>query len=180
MHNLLKSILGFGALAAIHAAPITFTDIVNPSQDVRIYDGGAIYSFTHNINDNGFVSATDDIDSAGIDIRLRDDENDYWFLGGATETVRVRLDNVTQGNAFEVNSGIYSFNVMTQFLQTDGLLVVTLQARSGDFYFQDSRLDVYANRPDAPVAAVPEPTSVAMMGAGLLGLGMMFRRKKSA
>ena len=137
MHNMLKSILGFGALAAVSAAPITFTDIVNPDHDVRIVDGGAIYSFTHNINNEGFVSSTDDIDSAEIDIRLRDDEHDIWFLGGATETVRVRLDNVTQGNAFEVNSGIYSFNVKTQFLQTDGSLVVTLEARSGDFYFQE-------------------------------------------
>lgn len=176
MHNMIKSILGFGALAAVHATPVTFSDVWNPADDVKITDGGAIYTFTHNINDNGFNSATDLITSADIDISLRDDEGDIWWLGGSEETVRIRLDNVTQGNAFEVNTAVYSFNVMTQFLQTDGSLVVTLEARSGDFYFKDSRLDVKADR-TAPVAAVPEPGSMALMGLGMLGLGFAARRK---
>lgn len=181
MHNMIKSILGFGALAAVHATPISFIDIVDPSSDVKLTDGGQneTYTYTHNIVDNGFDSATDLITSADIDIHLVDDENDIWWLGGATETVRIRLDNVTQGNAFQVNSGIYSFNVMTQFLQTDGSLVVTLEARSGDFYFRDSRLEVSADR-TAPVAAVPEPGSMALMGLGMLGLGFAARRKIKA
>lgn len=180
MHNMIKSILGFGALAAVHATPITFTDIVNPSNDVKLTDGGQVetYTYTHNIVDNGFNSATDLITSAEIDISLGDDESDNWFFG-AEETVRIRLDNVTQGNAFEVNTGVYSFNVMTQFLQTDGSLVVFLEARSGDFYFKDSRLDVYANRTETP-AAVPEPGSMALMGLGMLGLGFAARRKIKA
>ncbi len=180
MHNIIKSILGFGALAAVHATPITFTDIVNPSNDVKITDGGQVetYTYIHNIIDNGFNSATDLISSADIDISLGDDESDSWFFG-ATETVRIRLDNVTQGSAFEVNTGIYTFNVMTQFLQTDGTLTVSLEAVSGDFNFRESRLDVYANR-TAPVAAVPEPGSMALMGLGMLGLGFAARRKIKA
>jgi hypothetical protein len=180
MHNILKSILGFGALAAVHAIPVTFTDIVNPV-DVKLTDGGQVetYSFTHNIIDNGFNSATDQIISAEIDLSFGDDENDFWLIG-ATETVRIRLDNVTQGNPFEVNTGIYSFNVKTQFLQTDGSLTVFLEARSGDFYFKDSRLDVYANRTAPAPAAVPEPGSMALMGLGMLGLGMAARRKMKA
>jgi PEP-CTERM motif-containing protein len=181
MHNMIKSILGFGALAAVYATPVTFTDIVNPSNDVKITDGGQVetYTYTHNIVDNGFNSATDLITSADIDISLGDDDGDIWWLGGATETVRIRLDNVTQGNAFEVNTGIYTFNVMTQFLQTDGTLTVSLEAVSGDFNFRESRLDVYANR-TAPVAAVPEPGSMALMGLGMLGLGFAARRKIKA
>src|SRR5688500_559140 len=143
MQNMIKSILGFGALAAVYATPVTFTDVWNPAEDVRIVDGGAIYTFTRNINHNGFNKPTDPITPPDIDISLRDDESDHWLFG-ATETVRIRLDNVTQGNAFEVNTAVYSFNVMTQFLETDGSLVVTLEARSGDFYFKESRLDVNA------------------------------------
>jgi hypothetical protein len=176
MQNLLKSILGFGALAAVHATPITFTDIVNPANDVTV-GSGSTYTFTHNIVDNGFNSATDLITSADIGISLKDNDVDilFWNL----ENVRIKLDNVTIANSFEVDTDIYHFNVSTTYLQTDGSLTVTLQSLDGDFIFKDSQLDVYANRTAAP-AAVPEPGSMALMGLGMLGLGFAARRKIKA
>jgi hypothetical protein len=71
----------------------------------------------------------------------------------------------------EVDAGPYSFIVQSAFLQTDGKLKVSLRAKSGDFWFRKSELTVNAE-------AIPEPTTFAMLGLGLLGLGLVSRRKK--
>jgi uncharacterized protein with beta-barrel porin domain len=169
MQNILKMVLGLGALAAVHAVPVTFTDVVGGSEN--ILSQGQTYSFTHNINDNGFNSGTDAITSADIYISLFDD------LDNAAEKVKIKFDNLTIENNMEVDYAAYHFLVASSMLQSDGLLNVSLNVVAGDFYFFGSRLEVDANR-TAP-AAVPEPTTFAMLGMGLLGLGLVARRKRA-
>jgi hypothetical protein len=187
MHNFLKSILALGAVAAVHATPITFTDIVNPSEDVVVSKSrsNSVYTFIHDINDNGFNSLTDAVTAADIYLRLADDELDFFGIG--TEYVNIKLDNIMADSHMEVNTGTYHFMVDAAKLQDDGKLVVKLEATSGDFLFQDSRLEVKANRTGAIQPprqetipeAVPEPTTMALMLAGLIGMVAVVRRKKS-
>jgi hypothetical protein len=170
MHNILKSILALGSVAMVHATPVTFTDIVNPN-DVHMSFLNSSHTFTHSILDNGFVSGTDAIQSATLVLSLEDD----FDLFGGNETVRITLDNVVVNNSLEVGNANYSFLVNSSMLQADGQLTVTLSLLSGDFYFNQSRLDVSANRTEA----VPEPGTMALMGLGLAGIGFAARRRKA-
>lgn len=168
MHNLLKSILALGSVAAVHAVPVTFTDIVNPQNDVYLSNNGtSTYTYTHNILDNGFVPANDMITDADIYISLWDD------LDIQSENVRISLDNLIVAQSMEVDWESYHFNVNTSALQSDGSLTVTLNVLSGDFLFKDSRLEVAANHTEA----VPEPGTMALMGLGLAGVGFAARRR---
>lgn len=167
MHNIFKSILALGALAAVHATPVSFTDILNPSDVYLSNSGKSVYTFTHDILDNGFNSSTDLISSADIYIGWSDD------FDTQSENVRISLDNLVVAHSLDVDYGTYHFNVNSASLQADGKLQVSLEVLSGDFYFQNSRLDVTANRTEA----VPEPTSMAMMLAGLVGMVFVVRRK---
>lgn len=165
MQNFIKLVLGLGAVAAVHAVPVTYTDVVGGSN--TLLTQGSTYSFTHNINDNGFNSATDAITSADIWITLLDD------LDFAQEKVKLSFDNLTVANNLEVDYSAYHFTVASSMLQADGLLNVSLNVFDGDFFFGGSFLNVEADH----TAAVPEPTTWALMGMGLLGIGFAARRK---
>ena len=166
MQNILKMVLGLGALAAVHAVPVTFTDVVGGSN--TLLTEGTTYNFTHNINDNGFSSAADAITSADIWITLLDD------LDLAQEKVKLTFDNLSIANNLEVDYSAYHFTVASSMLQADGLLNVSLNVFDGDFFFGGSTLQVAANHSNA--APVPEPTTWALMGMGLLGIGFASRR----
>jgi len=159
------AILGLGSIVAVHAAPITFTDIYNPTDVYLSNSGTNTYTFTHNILNEGFVPSLYNILNADIYITMADDGD------RASENVRISLDNLVVAHAMDVDSGAYHFTVNSTLLQDDGLLVVNLNVLSGDFYFQKSELDVTAE-------AVPEPGTLALTGMGLLGLGFAFRRKR--
>jgi hypothetical protein len=168
MLNFLKIVLSLGGLFAVHAVPIHFIDAVEGSKTILIQ--GQTYNFTHNINDNGFNSSTDAITSADIYIILFDDADK------ATEKVKITFDNLTIEDKMKVNYMAYHFAAASSLLQSDGLLNVSLKVVAGDFYCLGSWLEVEADR--STPAAVPEPTSWAMMGLGLIALGVFARRRR--
>jgi hypothetical protein len=170
MRNILKSLLFLGSATLVHATPVTFTDIVNPTDQILSINGTRFFSYTHNIMDNGFLPGSDAITDADIYITLSDDFD--IFQG---ESVRISLDNTEVAHSMNVGYDTYSFNVVSSLLQTDGSLSVTLEVLSGDFWFQQSRLEVAANH----TQAVPEPGTMALMGLGLAGIGFAARRRKA-
>lgn len=173
MRNLLSTLLALGTVAAVHATPVTFTDVVNPNNIYLSNSGYDLYTYTHDILDNGFTPGMDHITAADLFISLADDGDI------SSENVRIKLDNIVADQSMEVDYGTYHFNVNSTYLQADGKLQVTLDVLSGDFYFLDSKLQVSADRSAPSAQAVPEPGSLALLGAGLFGMAFIVRRKRA-
>ncbi|HLP40167.1 MAG TPA: PEP-CTERM sorting domain-containing protein [Fibrobacteria bacterium] len=176
IRNFFATLLAAGTLASVHAIPVvgdivSFSDTVRPSSAVYLTtnasQGATSHTYSHSILDEGYEPGKYEILRAAIYIDVYDDgPND------GSERVKVVLDNINYVSNQEVDYRVLPFIINTKYIQQEGLLTVKLVARNGDFLFRASRLDV-----DAVV--VPEPGTMALFGAGLLGLGFLARRRRA-
>lgn len=126
------------------------------------------FSYTHDLNDNGFTLGSAVSGTLSIDIRDDHDGSYEWF-----ELTLITVDDFdfdTDGFTFMAND----FNTSLQLkalasLNADGKLDVTVTSLLGDFYVGNSVLSV--------ITEVAEPGTIALIGAGLLGLFAARRRK---
>lgn len=164
------------SVGSAHAVPYTWTDAVAGSAHVI----SGTYSYTHDITDgvNGYRAGIDSVSSATLSLWLYDDAfmGDIPLFGDGEEVVGFRFDNGSWISRV-VDSVFHSldqFDFTVTNSVSDGLLNVTLRALSGDFVFAGSTLTVRGDR----ATAVPEPAAVTMLGLGLLGMGLVARRRR--
>lgn len=147
----------------------TITDVVD-LKDAYVGQFQAI-SWTHNLNDNGFElgSAVSGI----LSIDLKDDSgSDGAELGYVTVERAWNFDDLLFNDdgfaSIVLDFGTQLSASSLLHLNQNGLLDVTLNSIYGDFKAVDSTLTVRT-------AQVPEPSSLALLAAGIFGIVMMRR-----
>jgi len=168
---LVISMLVFGGSAMACEYPgcegYTWSITYNPDDFLMTAPASITYTFDLTTLSNAYVVGVDHITSAYLTLWVYDDAD------RAKESFTITLDG-TQGGTFNWNKDSKEYNVTT--LLQDGTLVVTLTATSGDFYFDKMELD--ATGADCSSSAVPEPSTMLLLGFGLIGTAVARKKFK--
>lgn len=146
-------------------------DVYNPG-DILLDSSRTSYTFTHDITDNGFDVGTENVTGFLLTLNLYDDSYDPWYSPLEGASLDITGDGAGSYNYYFI---LQEFNVAVfgdATLNETGMLTVRLQREYGDFYFGRSTLTAYGND-----VAVPEPTTMLLLGLGLVGLAASRRRK---
>lgn len=174
----LVAALTFGPTRAL-ADPVPFLDVISPN--VLLSSSLTSYTIQHDIRDSfspTFNPSSDSIQFATLTLLLVDDS-----LFDGLESVSFNLDGASFGSSTFNWISLPSFSVgIAALLQSDGLLDVTVTRTAGDFYFATSVLHGWAERQagtiDSAIASVPEPSTLTLLGSGLIGLAGLAKRSR--
>lgn len=160
----LKRIMGPALLALLFAPVGANAGLIVDTVEQNVFVGwGGSHSYTHDINDDGFSLGS--ALSATLEVEIADDSSFDFpeFIAFIVEGFDFDTGGLTFGTTF---LGDLEINALG-FLNADGFLDVTITSIFGDFYVGKSTLTVQ----------VPEPATLALLGFGLVGIGMARRRK---
>ncbi|WP_028672098.1 PEP-CTERM sorting domain-containing protein [Saccharospirillum impatiens] len=152
------------SIAVAHAGLITDT-----VENDRYLSTWQSYSFSHDINDDGFTPGS--AVSGSLSIDFRDDRDQWWEHIEWALVVVDDLDLDTDGLSYITSDFHKALGLEALVsLNANGMLDVTVTSLLGDFYLGNSVLSV--------ITEVPEPGTIALVGAGLFGLYVTRRRKE--
>jgi len=164
------SLVAFGPLSA-NAIPLS-----NLQFPLTPMSAGATHTVTHDLRPliPEVYRAVDGYLALGFADDSSDDPSEW-------ATVNLAFDSF----GYEVDGSIWSFNWellglsanARADLNADGLLSVTVNATSGDFYWMTSWLNVLAEPITVGPVKVPEPGTFALFAAGLLAIAFLSRRR---
>jgi len=160
------AILGGSLGSAANAGPVTWTDFHDFTPDRLVsFFNPVIYS--HDITDDGFSSGFDQVDSYALTFNLYDDRDN------ASEIALFSQPGDLFSNTFFNLTGTESAGwtlAGAWQLESSGHLTVAISSLLGDFYLGSSTLTVKGH-------SVPEPGTLALFGAALLGFGLIRRKR---
>ena len=205
MYKLLLTLFGFFFFQQSFGGiiPVTIEDLVDPNPDVRLTQSTP-FSYSHDINDDGFQSASDSITSMLLTVDLVDD-GDYDYTTYSSRRVTTWCGRHSRFGSYHCH---YSYRTYTNYGQPEyGHLDIEDESYSlgeidyGSYIFDitslmndladDGILDITAHvtSGDATFRSslltvevdrtvdVPEPGIISLFGAGLIGLGFSRRRR---
>jgi len=165
------AIIGGSMGGVADAGPVTWTDFhdFTPDRLVTIFSPVV---YTHDITDGvgGFNAGSDQVDSYWLTFDLYDDRD-----RGQEIALFSQPGDIFSGTFFSLtgteSSSSWTMSGVWQ-LEEKGRLTVAISSLLGDFYLGSSTLTVKGH-------SVPEPGTLALFGAALLGFGLIRRKRVS-
>lgn len=173
-----------------NAAPMTWSDSLN-FENKLLSPSARSFIYEHNISDSfipGDVAANI-ITAFDLEIGLADDQRRDGKERGIIRVEGIKVDKIKKvknSSAFEYKFSLSDALMPTKFgeaafrglftLNEFGVLGVQVTAKRGDFYLVDSKLTAYGSSN----VVVSEPATLALLGLGIVGLGLARRQQKSA